>query len=67
MLRHDPRQLQLALGGPAYMAVTATGDAIGQRMLPAETPFFPQPEAADDPPTHDRYNRYDSCAGRVHY
>jgi len=67
MHRHNPGQLELALGGPSYVAVTATGDSIGHFMLPLDTPFFPQPDAADDPLAHYRNDRNNSCVGRVHY
>ena len=50
-----------------YMAVTPNGDLRGERELSADTPFFPQPKAADDSFTHDEYDGYDSCVGRVHY
>jgi len=49
------------------MAVTPNGDLRGERELSADTPFFPQPKAADDSFTHDEYDGYDSCVGRVHY
>jgi len=49
------------------MAVDDNGSAIGWRMLPDHMPYFPQPEAADDPSTYDGNNGYDSCVGRLHY
>jgi len=61
--KHNPRQLELALGGCMYVAATTNGDSLGDRLLPADTPYFPQLGAADDP----TWDPWDSCVGRWHY
>jgi hypothetical protein len=56
------RQRELTPRRITYVAVDANGSSVGERELPDELSFFPQPEAAEDPVW---YEPYDSCGSRM--
>ena len=57
------RQLELAQRRLTYVAVNEHGDSMGERILPTDASFFPQPKATDE--TQESYE-YDSCVGTIH-